>query len=63
MSTLVDAAWNIAKTERRYRDKGDDIGADHAHARMMAVVDRTGDPEQVLQELVERLGRLDALRS
>lgn len=58
--SLTAAAWNIAKAERRYRLKGDDASADYAHARMMAVVVRTGDPEATLTALAARLERLDA---
>lgn len=58
--SLSAAAWNIAKAERRYRLKGDDASADHAHARMMAVVVRTADPEATLTALAARLERLDA---
>lgn len=54
-TTMIDrlqaSAWHILKTELRFRDKGDDVAADHAHARMMAVVHRTPDPEGTLLRL------------
>jgi type IV secretory pathway TrbF-like protein len=55
---LLEAAWNIAKTELRYRDRGKDEDAERAHARMMQVVYRTENPEEVLLALAERLGAL-----
>lgn len=59
MTLLMDAAWHITKTEARYRAQGNEVDAERAHQRVLAVAARADDPSQILRDLAKRL---DAVR-